>query len=249
MALVCGPTGSGKSTTLYSTLRQLSTPQNNVITVEDPIEMVHEDFNQIGIMPSAGVTFDTILRTILRQDPDIIMVGEMRDLETAQNAIQAALTGHLVLSTLHTNDAPTAITRLLDLGVQSFLIQATLAGIQAQRLVRTICSYCLEPFAIKGSKLRMMGLEVGTDDELSLRHGIGCPQCRNTGYRGRTGIYEIIPYTESLRKLTTATADIETIRNQAIKEGMTTLRESAITKMLQGITTYQDVQRVTWETI
>lgn len=249
MALVCGPTGSGKSTTLYSTLRQLSTPQNNVITVEDPIEMVHEDFNQIGIMPSAGVTFDTILRTILRQDPDIIMVGEMRDLETAQNAIQAALTGHLVLSTLHTNDAPTAITRLLDLGVHSFLIQATLAGIQAQRLVRTICSYCVEPLAIKGSKLRTMGLEVGTDDELSLRHGIGCPNCRNTGYRGRTGIYEVIPYTESLRKLTAATADIETIRNQAIKEGMTTLRESAITKMLQGITTYQDVQRVTWETI
>ena len=135
------------------------------------------------------------------------------------------------------------------MGVQSFLIQATLAGIQAQRLVRTICNYCIEPFTIEGSKLRLMGLEVGTDDELSLRHGIGCPQCRNTGYRGRTGIYEIIPYTESLRKLTTATADVEQIRNQAIKEGMTTLRESAIDKMLHGVTTYQDVQRVTWETI
>jgi len=249
IVLVCGPTGSGKSTTLYSTLRQLSTPQNNVITVEDPIEMIHEDFNQIGIMPAAGVTFDSILRTILRQDPDIIMVGEMRDLETAQNAIQAALTGHLVLSTLHTNDAPTAITRLLDLGVPPFLIQATLAGIQAQRLVRTICSYCMEPFKIMGSELRLQGLEVGTDDELDLRRGMGCPQCRNTGYRGRTGIYEIIPYTEALRKLTTATADIQQIRDQAIQEGMTTLRESAITKMLEGITTYQDVQRVTWETI
>ncbi|MCP3951604.1 MAG: type II/IV secretion system protein [Desulfobacterales bacterium] len=249
MALVCGPTGSGKSTTLYSTLRQLSTPQNNVITVEDPIEMVHEDFNQIGIMPSAGVTFGNILRTILRQDPDIIMVGEMRDLETAQNAIQAALTGHLVLSTLHTNDAPTAITRLLDLGVQSFLIQATLAGIQAQRLVRTICSYCMESFTITGSELRVQGLDVGTDAELTLRRGMGCPQCRNTGYRGRTGIYEVIPYTEALRKLTTATTDIEVIRNQAIKEGMTTLRQSAIEKMMAGITTYQDVQRVTWETI
>ncbi len=249
MALVCGPTGSGKSTTLYSTLRQLSTPQNNVITVEDPIEMVHEDFNQIGIMASAGVTFGNILRTILRQDPDIIMVGEMRDLETAQNAIQAALTGHLVLSTLHTNDAPTAITRLLDLGVQSFLIQATLAGIQAQRLVRTICSYCMEPFTIKGSELRTQGLDVGTDDELTLRRGVGCPQCRNTGYRGRTGIYEVIPYTEPLRQLTTATTDIKVIREQAIKEGMTTLRQSAIDKMMAGITTYQDVQRVTWETI
>ena len=249
MALVCGPTGSGKSTTLYSSLRQLSTPQNNVITVEDPIEMVHEGFNQIGIMPSAGVTFGNILRTILRQDPDIIMVGEMRDLETAQNALQAALTGHLVLSTLHTNDAPTAITRLLDLGVQSFLIQATLAGIQAQRLVRRICSYCMEPFTIMGSELRVKGLDAGTDDELTLRRGVGCPQCRNTGYRGRTGIYEIIPYTEALRKLTTATADIKLIREQAIKEGMTTLRQSAIEKMMAGITTYQDVQRVTWETI
>jgi general secretion pathway protein E len=249
MALVCGPTGSGKSTTLYSTLRQLSTPQNNVITVEDPIEMVNEDFNQIGIMPSAGVTFGNILRTILRQDPDIIMVGEMRDLETAQNAIQAALTGHLVLSTLHTNDAPTAITRLLDLGVQSFLIQATLAGIQAQRLVRTICSYCMESFKIKGSKLRSLGLEVGTDDPLTLHRGNGCPRCRNTGYRGRSGIYEIIPYTESLRQLTTATTDIEVIRKQAIKEGMTTLRESALEKMIGGITTYQDVLRVTWENI
>ena len=249
MALVCGPTGSGKSTTLYSSLRQLSTPQNNVITVEDPIEMVHEGFNQIGIMPSAGVTFGNILRTILRQDPDIIMVGEMRDLETAQNALQAALTGHLVLSTLHTNDAPTAITRLLDLGVQSFLLQATLAGIQAQRLVRRICSYCMEPFTIMGSELRVKGLDAGTDDELTLRRGVGCPQCRNTGYRGRTGIYEIIPYTEALRKLTTATADIKLIREQAIKEGMTTLRQSAIEKMMAGITTYQDVQRVTWETI
>ena len=247
MVLVCGPTGSGKSTTLYSTLRQLSTPQNNVITVEDPIEMVNEDFNQIGIMPSAGVTFGNILRTILRQDPDIIMVGEMRDLETAQNAIQAALTGHLVLSTLHTNDAPTAITRLLDLGVPSFLIQATLAGIQAQRLVRTICSYCMESFEIEGSKLRSLGLEVGTDGPLKLRRGGGCPQCRNTGYRGRSGIYEIIPYTEPLRQLTTATTDIELIRKQAIKEGMTTLRDSALKKMLGGITTYQEVLRVTWE--
>ncbi len=249
MALICGPTGSGKSTTLYSTLRQLSTPQNNVITVEDPIEMVHEDFNQIGIMESAGVTFGTILRTILRQDPDIIMVGEMRDLETAQNAIQAALTGHMVLSTLHTNDAPTAITRLLDLGVPSFLLQATLAGIQAQRLVRTICSYCMEPFTIKGSKLRSLGLEVGTDHDLELHQGAGCPRCRNTGYRGRTGIYEIIPYTEPLRQLTTATTDIKLIRNQAIKEGMTTLRESALEKLMGGITTYQDVLRVTWENV
>jgi general secretion pathway protein E len=247
IVLVCGPTGSGKSTTLYSTLRTLSTPENNVITVEDPIEMIHEDFNQIGVQPAIDVTFANILRTILRQDPDIIMIGEMRDLETARNAVQAALTGHLVLSTLHTNDAPSSVTRLLDLGVPPFLIQATLVGVLGQRLVRKICQYCKESFEIETAELSAMGLEIGKKGKVELHRGTGCIKCRHTGYRGRIGIFEVLPYTESLKKLTTADNDVEALRARAREEGMFTLRESAIKKMLEGITTYEDVLRVTWE--
>ena len=247
IVLVCGPTGSGKSTTLYSTLRKLSTPENNVVTVEDPIEMIHEDFNQIAVQPAVNVTFGSILRTILRQDPDIIMIGEMRDLETARNAVQAALTGHLVLSTLHTNDAPSAITRLLDLGVPAFLIQATLVGILGQRLVRKICRYCTESFEIETTELARMGLEVGKKGELTLQRGKGCSKCRHTGYRGRIGIFEVLPYTESMKILTTADADVEKLKSRAREEGMFTLRESAIKKLLEGITTHEEVLRVTWE--
>jgi general secretion pathway protein E len=247
VVLVCGPTGSGKSTTLYSTLRKLSSPQKNIVTVEDPIEMVYEDFNQIGVLPAIGVRFDTILRNILRQDPDVIMIGEMRDLETAKNAVQAALTGHLVLSTLHTNDAPSAVTRLLDLGVPVFLIQATLAGILAQRLVRTICVYCKAPFAIEAEELRSMGLETGKTGLVRLHRGAGCLRCRGTGYLGRSGVFEVLPYTESLRKMTRLDADIERLRARAREEGMVTLRESAVRKMLEGETTCEEVLRVTWE--
>ncbi|MGD2272283.1 MAG: GspE/PulE family protein [Desulfobacterales bacterium] len=247
IVLVCGPTGSGKSTTLYSTLRQLSTPENNVITVEDPIEMIHEDFNQIGVQPAIDVTFANILRTILRQDPDIIMVGEMRDLDTARNAVQAALTGHLVLSTLHTNDAPSSVTRLLDLGIPAFLIQATLVGILAQRLVRKICKYCEESFEIDTAELQRMGLEVGKKGTIMLKRGKGCMKCRHTGYRGRTGIFEVLPYTEGLKKMTTAKTDVEKLKVRAREEGMFTLRESAVKKLLEGDTTYQEVLRVTWE--
>ncbi|MGB5615975.1 MAG: GspE/PulE family protein [Desulfobacterales bacterium] len=247
IVLVCGPTGSGKSTTLYSTLRRLSTPENNVITVEDPIEMIHEDFNQIGVHPGIGVTFANILRTILRQDPDIIMIGEMRDLETARNAVQAALTGHLVLSTLHTNDAPSAVTRLLDLGVPSFLIQATLVGILGQRLVRKICPYCKEAFEMDAAELAEMGLNIGNKGSMTLYRGKGCIKCRTTGYRGRTGIFEVLPYTESLKKLTTTDTDVEKLRSRAREEGMFTLRESAIKKMMEGTTTFEEVLKVTWE--
>ena len=247
IVLVCGPTGSGKSTTLYSTLRKISTPENNVITVEDPIEMIHEDFNQIGVQPAVDVTFATILRTILRQDPDIIMVGEMRDLDTARNAVQAALTGHLVLSTLHTNDAPSSLTRLLDLGVPAFLIQATLVGILGQRLVRKICKYCAESFEIETTELQHLGLEVPKTGRIKLKRGKGCIKCRNTGYRGRTGIFEVLPYTEGLKKLTTSKTDVEKLKVRAREEGMFTLRESAVKKLLEGITTYQEVLRVTWE--
>jgi general secretion pathway protein E len=248
IVLVCGPTGSGKSTTLYSTLRQLSTPANNLVTIEDPIEMVYEDFNQIAVQPAVGITFGSIMRTVLRQDPDIIMLGEMRDAETAKNAVQAALTGHLVLSTLHTNDAPSAISRMLDIGVPAFLMQATLVGILAQRLVRRICSYCKTAYTLDAVELRNMGLDTGRSGEVQLHKGKGCRQCRGTGYRGRTGIFEVLPYTEAIRKLTTAKADIEAIRIRSREEGMSTLRESAVDKMLAGHTSCEEVLRVTWET-
>ncbi|MGD9161646.1 MAG: GspE/PulE family protein [Desulfobacteraceae bacterium] len=197
--LVCGPTGSGKSTTLYSTMRYLSTPEINITTVEDPIEMVHEDFNQIAVQPTVGITFGSILRNILRQDPDIIMIGEMRDLETAENAIQAALTGHLVLSTLHTNDAPSSIMRLIDLGVPSFLIKATLAGILAQRLVKKICPHCKETFEMKTDELRSLGIDLEHNGTVELYRGKGCNRCRNTGYHGRCGIHEVLPITEPVQ--------------------------------------------------
>jgi len=245
--LVCGPTGSGKSTTLYSTLGKINTPEINITTVEEPIEMVHESFNQIAVQSAIGITFGAVLRNILRQDPDVIMVGEMRDLETAENAIQAALTGHLVFSTLHTNDAPSAIMRLLDLGLPHFLIQATLVGILGQRLIRKICNYCKEPFEMPCDELKALGLDINRSGTLQLQRGRGCEKCRGTGYMGRTSVLELMPFTESIRRLTTAAADVEQIRAKAREEGMRTLRESAIEKLLQGSTTYQEVLRVTWE--
>ena len=245
--LVCGPTGSGKSTTLYSTLRDLSSPDINITTIEDPIEMIHEDFNQIAVQPTIGITFASILRNILRQDPDIIMVGEMRDLETAENATQAALTGHLVLSTLHTNDAPSSITRLQDLGTPSFLLQATLVGILAQRLVRKICPYCKEDFEMETSELLSLGLDLGKKGTVTLRMGKGCMKCRGTGYLGRSGIYEVLPVTETIKKKITPESDVEGLRELAKKEGMITLRENAIKKLLDGETSYQEVLRITWK--
>jgi len=247
IVLVCGPTGSGKSTTLYSTLRYLSSPEINITTIEDPIEMVHEDFNQIAVQPVLGVTFGSILRNILRQDPDIIMIGEMRDLETAQNAIQAALTGHLVLSTLHTNDAPSAITRLLDLGIPAFLIQSTLIGIVSQRLARKICPHCKESFELDSVELSNLGLKLSKPGPVKLYRGKGCLKCRGTGYLGRNGIFEVLPITESIKKITTTETDLEVLRAQAKKEGMATLRENATKKLLGGETTYEEVLRVTWE--
>ncbi len=244
--LVTGPTGSGKSTTLYSTLRSLSTPAVNITTIEEPIEMIHEDFNQISVQPAIDVTFDSILRNILRQDPDIIMVGEIRDLLTAQSAVQAALTGHLVLSTLHTNDAVSSVTRLLDIGVPSFLVQASLAGIIAQRLVRTICPHCITAFEMDADELKAMGLDLGRRGPVKLKAGKGCPKCRNTGYKGRKAVFEVLPYTESLKKMTSADVSISGLRKRARMEGLTSLRENAVDKMLAGITTYQEVLRVTW---
>jgi general secretion pathway protein E len=246
LVLVCGPTGSGKSTTLYSTLRYLFNEEKNITTVEDPIEMVYEDFNQIAVQPTVGITFASILRNILRQDPDIIMIGEMRDLETAQNAVQATLTGHLVLSTLHTNDAPLAITRLVDIGVQSFLIHATLTGVLAQRLLRKICPYCIETFEISADDLMAMGIETEKTVVVKLKRGSGCIKCRGTGYLGRVGIFEVLSVTEPIKDLIVADSSADMIRQAACKEGMVTLRENAIKKMLDGETTYQEVNRVTW---
>jgi general secretion pathway protein E len=245
--LVCGPTGSGKSTTLYSTLKELSSPTINITTVEDPIEMVHEDFNQIAVQPAIGITFATILRNILRQDPDIIMVGEMRDLETAQNAIQAALTGHLVLSTIHTNDAPSTVIRLLDLGVPAFLIQATLVGILSQRLVRKICPYCKEAFDMEAAELRQMGIVSRQSGSIRLFRGKGCDRCRGTGYHGRIAIYEVLSFSEEMKRLTNSHVGLDALRQQAVAQGMITLRENAVIKLLEGGTTYQEVLRVTWE--
>ena len=194
-----------------------------------------------------GITFGTILRNILRQDPDIIMLGEMRDLDTAENAAQAAMTGHLVLSTLHTNDAPSAITRLLDIGIPSYIIQATLAGVVAQRLVKRICPHCVETYEMDSAKLKGLGLDAGKEGMLTLSRGAGCLKCRGTGYLGRLAIFEILTFTEGIRNLTVRDADVTDIRRQAVKEGMVNLRESGIRQLLAGRTTWEELLRVTWE--
>ena len=243
--LVTGPTGSGKSTTLYSTLKQIATPEKNVVTVEDPVEMVHEEFNQIPVQPLLDVTFSTILRNILRQDPDIIMIGEIRDLDTAVNAVQAALTGHLVFSTLHTNDAVASISRLLDLGVQPFMVGSTLLGAMAQRLVRRICPHCSETFRMSADELRGFGLPVIEEGEFELRRGKGCQQCRGTGYLGRCGIFEIFAMSDKIRKQISGGSAETELRQTAREEGMTTLKEDAWCKVKSGITTPEEALRVT----
>ncbi len=247
IVLVTGPTGSGKSTTLYSSLRMLSSPEVNITTIEDPIEMIHEEFNQIAVQPAIEVTFGSVLRNILRQDPDIIMVGEIRDLETARAAVQAALTGHLVLSTLHTNDSVSTVFRLLDLGIPPYLIHSSLNGVVAQRLVRKICPHCAQSFEMDAGELEGLGLKIDRTGPVTLKHGKGCIKCRHTGYSGRTGIYEILPYTESLKHLTSDSADLEAMRHKALEQGLTLLRHNGIQKMLEGKTTYQEILRVTWD--
>lgn len=247
IVLVTGPTGSGKSTTLYSTLKEVSSPDINITTVEDPVEMVHEEFNQIAVQPLINVTFSTILRNILRQDPDILMIGEIRDLDTASHAVQAAMTGHLVFSTLHTNDAVSSIIRLRDLGLQPFLIASTLLGCLAQRLVKTICPHCKEPFTIDSEELAKLGFPSSEKGEITLYRGKGCRECRKTGYKGRCGIFEIFPLSPKLQKLVTEDVDANTMKEVAIREGMTTLREDAWKKVRAGLTTYQEAIRVTSE--
>jgi general secretion pathway protein E len=244
IVLVTGPTGSGKTTTLYSSLKQLATTEVNVCTIEDPIEMVEPAFNQMQVQQNINLTFASGVRSLLRQDPDIIMVGEIRDLETAEMAIQAALTGHLVLSTLHTNDAPTAVTRLLDLGVAPYLIKATVLGIMAQRLVRTLCPHCKasEEVDIEAWNLLIRPFKARPPKEI--KRVVGCLECRGTGYLGRMGLYEILPLTESVKALIREDTDVDRLRRESMKEGMRTLRLSGAQKVGAGQTTIAEVLRV-----
>jgi general secretion pathway protein E len=244
--LVTGPTGSGKTTTLYTTLKALATSEVNVCTVEDPIEMVEAAFNQMQVQPGIDLSFADGVKALMRQDPDIIMVGEIRDLGTAEMAIQAALTGHLVLSTLHTNDAPSAVMRLLELGVPYYLLEATLIGILAQRLVRTLCVQC-----------KAAGGEIGDDVWQSIAGAwnipkpatvyrpIGCPECRQTGYRGRTGIYELLTITEGFTKLIGEETDLQALRQQSVLDGMKPLRIAGALKVAEGVTTVEEILKVT----
>lgn len=243
--LITGPTGSGKTTTLYSTLDKLSAEAINIMTIEEPIEMIHEHLNQIAVQPNLGLTFGSALRNIVRQDPDVIMVGEIRDHETVENAIHAALTGHLVFSTLHTNDAPSAIARLVDMGAQPFLVESTLIAVLAQRLVRKICNNCRKPYTLSPQEVTALNLPDLESGDLNLFNGIGCTKCRGTGYFGRIGIFEVMPISEAIRDLIHKSAGAQDIKRQALKEGMHTLRESAIAKMKAGITTAEEVLRVT----
>ncbi len=242
--LVTGPTGSGKTTTLYSTLRLLATPEVNVCTVEEPIEMVEPLFNQMQVQSNIGLNFADGIRTLMRQDPDIIMVGEIRDLETADMAIQAALTGHLVLSTLHTNDSPAAVTRLLDLGVPSYLIHSTVLGVMAQRLVRTLCSSCKVPEAISQEDWDGLVGNFNIPKPAHIYKPVGCLECRNTGFRGRSGIYEMLTISPALRKLITPETDLAKLTKLAYQEGMQPLVINGAEKVAAGLTTIEELMKV-----
>jgi len=245
--LVTGPTGSGKTTTLYSTLKQLATPAVNVCTLEDPIEMIEPAFNQVQVQPELGVDFAAGIRALMRQDPDIIMVGEIRDHETADMAVQAALTGHLVLSTLHTNDAPTAITRLLDLGVPPYLLQSTVLGVMAQRLVRTLCPHCKKSGGLRANdEVLWQGLVAPWKAKrpAQIAHPVGCLECRMTGYLGRVGLYEIMPINYGLKNLIGTHTDLAALRERAIKDGMQPLRIAGARKVAAGLTTIEEVLKV-----
>ncbi|RMF86307.1 MAG: type II secretion system protein GspE [Nitrospinota bacterium] len=246
--LVTGPTGSGKTTTLYATLNRINSPEKNIITVEDPIEYQLHGIGQMQVNPKIQLTFASGLRSILRQDPDIIMVGEIRDLETAEIAIQASLTGHLVFSTLHTNDAAGAITRLLDMGVEPYLVASAVIGILAQRLVRVICPQCKERYIPEPKSLEEVGLHLFQEGfDGYLYRGKGCEACMHTGFRGRTGIYELLVMDDPIRRLTLHNTDSNTIKREAIQRGMKTLLMDGVEKMKRGITTLEEVLRVTQE--
>jgi len=244
--LVTGPTGSGKTTTLYACLKEINSPEKNIITVEDPIEYQLEGISQVQVSNKKGMTFAAGLRSIVRQDPDIIMVGEIRDLETASIAIQSALTGHLVFSTLHTNDAPGAVSRLIDLGVEPFLVNSSLLAVVAQRLVRRVCKACRKPYEPTESELREWGLDRGRLADGVLYQASGCPECQQTGYHGRMGIYEILQIDGDVKELVTQRASSSVIKKHAIDQGkLKTLRRDGLIKAALGYTTIEEVQRVT----
>ena len=244
--LVTGPTGSGKSTTLYAALRHLNEPERMIITVEDPVEYNIRGINQMQVKPQIGLTFANALRSIVRQDPDVIMIGEMRDPETAEIAVQSALTGHLVLSTLHTNDAPGSITRLLDLGIQDFLLTSAVSAVQAQRLVRTLCLDCREPYTPSDEFINQYGLHRFAGGEpITLHRAVGCESCGDTGYAGRSAILEILLMTETIKQLVLKNSDVAEISRAAVEEGMVPMRDDGIGKAVAGTTTIEEVLRVT----
>jgi general secretion pathway protein E len=246
--LVTGPTGSGKTTTLYTALDRLNQPDVKILTVEDPVEYQMAGINQIQVKPQIDLTFANALRSIVRQDPDVIMIGEIRDLETAQIAVQSALTGHLVLSTVHTNDAPSTMNRLLDMGVEDYLLTSTIVGILAQRLVRTLCPHCKEAYTALPELVEEINLRrFSNEPNITLWHARGCSQCANTGYIGRISILEMLPMTDSLRSLVMKHATATDLRGEAIREGMLTMYEDGLRKALKGITTFEEVLRVTRE--
>jgi len=241
MVLVTGPTGSGKTTTLYSCLSKLNNPDLNIMTAEDPVEYNIDGINQVQVREEVGLTFAAALKAFLRQDPNIVMVGEIRDLETGGIATKAALTGHLVLSTLHTNDAPSTINRMMDMGIEPFLVASSTLLIMAQRLVRRICSGCKEEVQLPPEALRDIGLEPGTP----VFAGKGCNKCGGTGYSGRQGLYEVMPITSGLRDMILDRASTSEIRNLAVQQGMLTLRDDGLVKIRKGITTIEEVLRET----
>jgi general secretion pathway protein E len=246
--LVTGPTGSGKTTTLYTALERLNQPDVKILTVEDPVEYQMPGINQIQVKPQIDLTFANALRSIVRQDPDVIMIGEIRDLETAQIAVQSALTGHLVLSTVHTNDAAATVNRLLDMGVEDYLLTSTVVGILAQRLVRTLCNHCKEPYVALPEVVAELGLErFAPPGPITLYRPKGCPHCSRTGYTGRISILEILPMSDPLRSLVMKHATSSELRNEAIREGMRTMYEDGLVKAVQGVTTFEEVLRVTRE--
>jgi general secretion pathway protein E len=246
--LITGPTGSGKSTTMYAALKVLNTSERKIITVEDPVEYQMEGINQIQAKPQIGLTFASALRSIVRQDPDVIMIGEMRDLETASIAVQSALTGHLVLSTLHTNDAAGGVTRLLDMGLEEYLLTSTVNGILAQRLVRRLCPSCKLPFSAPPEVINELRLRrFVPDGDIVLYKPVGCSNCAGMGYRGRLAIIEFLPMTDPIRRLIMAHEEVGAIQKLAVEEGMSTLYENGLMKVVQGITTLEEVMRVTAE--
>jgi len=246
--LVTGPTGSGKTTTLYTALEKLNQPDVKILTVEDPVEYQMPGINQIQVKPQIDLTFANALRSIVRQDPDVIMIGEIRDLETAEIAVQSALTGHLVLSTVHTNDAASTMNRLLDMGVEDYLLTSTVIGILAQRLVRTLCAHCKEPYTALPEVVEELGLaRFGHGSEITLYHAKGCPQCAQTGYTGRISIMEMLPITDPMRSLVMRHATAADLRNAAVAEGMLTMYEDGLRKAVNGVTTFEEVLRVTRE--